>query len=238
MNETEKIALSQYTLALISALKSIKPRPKPDELSKIEVSQTVSFFALLYEKMRNAVEFREDHLILRAAIERILKRRLAINPEGFDEAENLLRELLWARYFDNGSFGKDDVVKIQKIIDTYLKVRKKLLIGRSSEIQFYLNEFIFDLLTSEIEETLSPEKAQKQAAKNFYIYQVLRKKIKIEEINEAQKDAIFLAALEKVFRKSDRSYQRYHLFITFYQPLSEYSKEELEKIIPKLPEIF
>lgn len=238
MNETEKIALSQYTLALISTLKSIKPRPRPDDLSKIEVSQTVSFFALVYEKMRNAVEFRDDHLILRAAIERILKRRLAINPEGFDEAENLLRELLWARYFDNGSFGKDDVVKVQKIIDTYLKVRKKLIIGRPSESQFYLNEFIFDLLTSEIEETLSPEKAQKQAAKTFYIYQVLRKKIKIEEINEAQKDAIFLAALEKVFRKSDRSYQRYHLFITFYQPLSEYSKEELEKLIPKLPEIF
>jgi len=74
MNETEKIALSQYTLALISALKSIKPRPRPDDLSKIEVSQTVSFFALVYEKMRNAVEFRDDHLILRAAIERILKR--------------------------------------------------------------------------------------------------------------------------------------------------------------------
>jgi len=81
MNETEKIALSQYTLALISTLKSIKPRPRPDDLSKIEVSQTVSFFALVYEKMRNAVEFRDDHLILRAAIERILKRRLAINPE-------------------------------------------------------------------------------------------------------------------------------------------------------------
>ena len=33
------------------------------------------FFALVYEKVRNAVEYREDHLILRAAIERILKRR-------------------------------------------------------------------------------------------------------------------------------------------------------------------
>jgi len=238
MSQTEKINLSEYTLALISALKSIKPRPKPDELSKIEVSQTVSLFALVYEKMRNAIEFREDHLILRAAIERILKRRLTINPEGEDEAENLIRELLWARYFDNGSFGKDDVLKVQKIIDTYLRLRKKLIIGRPSESQSYLNDFIFDLFTSEIEETLSPEKAQKQAAKTFYIYQVLRKKIKIEEINEFEKDAIFLVALEKVFRKSDRSYQRYHLFITFYQPLSNYSKEELEKLLPKLPEIF
>jgi len=238
MSETKNIELSKYTLALIAALKSIQPRPLPDEFSKIEVSQTVSLFALFYEKMRNAVEFLEDHLILRAAIERIIKRRLAINPSGEDEAENVIRELLWARYFDNGVFGKNDVFKIQKIIDTYLKIRRELIIGRPSKIQIYLNEFIFDLLTSEIAETLTPEKAQKQAAKTFYIYQVLRKKIKIEELSEVKKDAIFLAALEKVFRRSDRAHQRYHLFITFYQPLSEYSKEELEKLIPKLPEIF
>lgn len=238
MADSEQIVLSKYTLALISALRSIKPKPRPDELSKIEVSQTVSFFALVYERMRNAVEFREDHLILRAAVERILKRRLSLNPTGQDEAENLLRELLWARYFDNGSLGKDDVDKVQKTIDVYLKIRKQIILGRPSDLQIYLNDFIFDLLTSEIEEILIPEKAQKQAAKTFYIYQVLRKKIKIEDFSESQKDAVFLAALERVYRKSDRAHQRYHLFITFYQPLSLYSKEELEKLTPKLPEVF
>jgi len=238
MDNSQKIELSKYTLALIQTLKSIKPKPRPNDLSKIEVSQTVSFFALVYERMRNAVEFREDHLILRAAIERILKRRLALNPSGEDEAENLIRELLWARYFDNGTLGKNDVDQVQKIIDVYLKVRKKLIIGRPTDYQIYLNDFIFDLLTSEIEESLNPEKSQKKAAQTFYIYQVLRKKIKIQELSEAQKDAIFLAALEKNYRKSDRAHQRYHLLITFYQPLNNYSSEELEKLIPKLPDIF
>jgi len=232
------ILLSKYTQALIATLKSIKSRSRPDEISKIEVSQTVSFLAIVYEKMRNAIEFREDHLILRAAIERILKRRLALNPKGEDEAENLLRELLWARYFDNGYLGKNDVDNIQKILDTYLKIRKKLILGRPAAVQIYLNDFIFDLLTAEIEETLNPQSAKKKSAQTFYIYQVLRQKIKIEELTEPQKDAIFLAALEKIYRKSDRSYQRYHLLITFYQPLSFYSEEELDKLIPKLPEIF
>jgi hypothetical protein len=99
MADSQPIELSKYTLALISALRAIKPKSRPDELSKIEVSQTVSFFALVYERMRNAVEFREDHLILRAAIERILKRRLALNPSGQDEAENLLRELALGKIF-------------------------------------------------------------------------------------------------------------------------------------------
>jgi len=238
MADSEKIILSKYTFALISTLRSIKPKSRPDELSKIEVSQTVSLFALIYEKMRNAIEFRDDHLILRAAIERILKRLLALEPKGKDQAENLIRELLWARYFDNGSLSKEDVDKVQKIIDVYLNIRNKIVFGRPSNLQIYLNDFIFDLLTSEIEEILIPEKSHKQAAKTFYIYQVLRKKIKIEELNEAEKDAVFLATLEKVYRKSDRAHQRYHLFITFYQPVYLYSQEELEKFIPKIPEVF
>jgi len=78
----EQISLSKYTQALITSLKQIIPKTPPDDLSKIYVSQTVSFFAFAYEKIRNAVEYREDHQLRRAAIERILKRRLMINPDG------------------------------------------------------------------------------------------------------------------------------------------------------------
>lgn len=232
------IKLSHFTKALLEALKEIKAKPRPDDLSALSVSQTVSFFALVYEKIRNAVEFREDHLILRAAIERILKRRFSLNPEGKGEAENLLRELLWARYFDNGSLGGDDIQKIQAIIDRYILLRNLLIVGRPAEEQYYLNHFLLDLITSEIEETLRPNLALKNANFTFFIYQVLRKKIKIEGLSEEQKDAFFLVALEKVYRKSDKSYQRYHLFATFYQPLTHYSDQQLKNFAPKLPTVF
>ena len=78
----EPIQLSKFTQALLSAVNSIKSPAIPDDFSKLSVSQTVSFVALVYEKVRNAVEFREEHLVLRAAIERILKRRLSLNPDG------------------------------------------------------------------------------------------------------------------------------------------------------------
>jgi hypothetical protein len=238
MADNNKIAISQHTSALLSALNSIKPKIRPDDISALSVSQTVSFFALVYEKVRNAVEFREDHLILRAAIERILRRRFSINPEGKGEAENLLRELLWARYFDNSSLGGEDVEKIQILIDKYLYLRKKLVIGRAMEMQVYLNQFLIDILTCEIEEFLKPESAQKHSNLTFFIYQVLRRKIKIEGLKEDQKDAYFLVAIEKVFGKSDRSYLHYHLFITFYKPFAEYTNNELETLSHQLPSIF
>jgi hypothetical protein len=97
---------------------------------------------------------------------------------------------------------------------------------------------LFDLLTAEIEETLSPEAAKKNASFTFFIYQVLRKKIKIDAISENLKDAYFFSALEKSYRRSDNSYQRYHLFITLYGKLfQEYSEEELKNLSGKFPHL-
>lgn len=244
MSDTEtkvvqpKIVLSKYTTALLSSLQQVKKKVKPDEFSKIMVSQTVSFFALVYERIRNAVEYREDHLIRRAAIERIIKRRLMLHPEGIGEAENLLRELLWARYFPNGGLGGHDVHEIQKIIDNYLSIKKQVTAGRPSQEVYFLTEFIIDMLTCEIEETLSPEDTSSITSLTYYIYQVLRKKVKIEGLTEEQRDAYFLTALERAYRRSDRSYQRYHLFAMFYQPIGQQTQEQLKTLSTTLPKIF
>jgi hypothetical protein len=237
-SNNNQIELSQYTKFLIESLKSIKKKPIPDELNRITVSQTVSFFGILYEKVRNAIEYREDHLIIRAAIERILRRRLMINPSGSDEGENLVRELLWARYFNTDQVDLNDVGKMQKIIDRFLEIRSKLIIGRTSDEKRKLDEFLFDLLTCEIEETLNPVKTKKYAYQGYFIFQTLRQKINFEGTTEEKRDLFFLVAIEKVYRRSDRAYQRYHLFITLYKPLIQFSSEELEKALSKMPQIF
>lgn len=238
MADEKIIILSQYTKALLDTLKFPKSKAKPDDNSALSVSQTVSFFALVYERVRNAVEYREDHLILRAAIDRILRRRFSLNSTGRGEAENLLRELLWARYFDNGILGAEDIFIIQNLINKYIFLRNQMVVGRDNELRAYLDKYLFDILTCEIEETLKPQSAQTQSNLTFFIYQVLRNKVKIEGLKEDQKDAYFLVAIEKVFGKSDQSYLRYHLFVTFYKALSDYSDNELSSIAPKLPAIF
>jgi hypothetical protein len=236
--EEEKIPLSKYTHALLNAIKAIKPKPKPDDISKITVSQTVSFLAIVYEKIRNAVEYREEHLIRRAAIERILRRRFALNPSVKGEAENILRELLWARYFPNGSLGEEDIDTIQKIIDRYLLVKKLTMAGRDGNTRKMIDEFLMDMLTCEVEETLAPTETLRDSSYMYFVYQILRDKVKISHIKDEQKDAYLLTAIDKTYRKSDRPYQRYHLFITFYQPLQKYSDKEIQAFSTKIPDIF
>jgi hypothetical protein len=232
------IELSKYTEALLSTIESIKPKLKPNDLSRINVSQAVSFLAIVYEKVRNAVEYREEHLVRRAAIERIVKRRLALNPEAKNEAENLLRELLWARYFPNGSLGEEDTEIIQEILDKYLRTRSTILTGRDKKTKEYLHQFIIDLMTSEIEETLSPAEIVRDSSYTYFVYQILKDKVKITHLQDDKKDTYLLTAIDMSYRKSDRAYQRYHLFITFYRPLLQYSELELSELFTKFPEIF
>lgn len=232
------IELSQVTEKLLDALTKIRGRSPTDEFSKLTVSQTVSFLALAYEKVRNAIEYREDHLIRRAAIERILKRRMSLNPQGKNEAENILRELMWARYFANGSLGEQDIRDIQAILDKYIYIRSRLLHGRKNSSKVYISDFLVELITAEIEEFLTPAESQKEADFGYYIFQTLKEKVKIEDVKESQKDTFLFIAIEKAYRKSDQAYQRYHLFRLFYKPLSQYTEKEFDTLLPKLPDIF
>ncbi|MBI2641212.1 hypothetical protein HYW87_01285 [Candidatus Roizmanbacteria bacterium] len=238
VNENSLIKPSHFTEALVTNFKLIKKKPSVDEHSKIDISRTVSFFAILYEKIRNAVEYREEHLIRRAAIERILKRRLLLNPQGKGEAENLLRELLWARYFPSDSLDARDIDSAQTIIDSFLQIRRRLLVGQEKDKRLYYDQFLLDLATCSIEETLAPQDAKKISLFVFYIFQVLKNKIKIEKMSEDQKDALLYVAIEKTFAKSDRSYLRYHLSILSHPQLHLRNYQEIELLIPKLPSIF
>jgi hypothetical protein len=236
--QNDAIKLSDYAQALVDSVEAIKPREQPDDYTKLTVSRAMSFLAIAYERVRNAIEYREDHLIRRAAIERILRRRLSINPNAEGEAENLLRELLWARYFPKNSLGEDDVDTVQKILEAYVDFRDKLLKGKSDAAREYLGNFLMDLLTCEIEETLSPDTSAREAMYTYFLYQTMHKTVRVDGINDQQKDMFFLIALEKAYRKSDQSYQRFHTYGLFYKTIPNLSEKHKEQLIPILPKTF
>jgi hypothetical protein len=195
----EEIVLSAQSEALLQTIESIDHADRPSEGSKINVSQTVSFFAILYEKIRNSIEFREENLIRRAAIERILKRRLSLNPDGLREGENVMRELLWARYLPPDYATQDHVKMIQKIIDNYLYLSKKIKENKTATRE--TSQFIIDFLSCEIEESLEQKLTHKKAAYLYFFYQVLHQKIQIEGVSEDVKNSFFYAACETSYQK-------------------------------------
>ena len=220
------IKLSPYTDALLESIKIAKDQKKHSDSTHISVSQTVSFFALMYEKVRNSIEFREEHLVCRAAIERILRRRLAINPAGDGEGENVVRELLWARYMSPENVTQKDVALVQHIINSLIHFRKQLEQSghKISELE---NQYLLDIVTCEIEEGINIVRTQTMSAYLYFFYQVMRQKIDIEGLSSENRDAYFYAACEAGFAKNDSAYIRAHLFTLHYESFSQLTQEKI-----------
>lgn len=174
----------------------------------LSVSRTVSVIAVLYEKARNAVEFRAEHLVRRAAIERILKRRILLGGSSSSIAENLVIELLWARYIDSAIVDQVKLNEIQRIIDRYITVKDSFF-KNSVKYDGLTWDDILGLASSEIEEVLiSP---RQRDALNTFLYKAVRPKINLANTSGEYTNMQTFIAVERAFAQSDDALIAYHL---------------------------
>ena len=141
------------------------------------VSRMVSILATIFEKARNAVEFRAEHLIRRAAIERILKRRIMLNGAAGSVASNLITELLWARYIDSSMVDEAKEAELTFIIDKYLHIKQAISAGHAA-IPW---NFVLGIASSEIDETIFP--AKRREALLYFFYQAIRPKFALSGVD-------------------------------------------------------
>lgn len=204
------LQLSRISRVLVSAFEA-KEINLTDR--KINVNPVVSKLASWYEIFRNAIDYREEEVILRASIERTLKRRLLLGGKGITVAEPLLRELVWARYFPNDSVSETHIEAVAKKIDMYLALRSEILsIGKLNEKD--VSEWVFDLMSSDIEQLLNPIKA-KELISNF-MFHVLKDQVRISDDSEQTRDAQVFIAVRRSFAKDDLAFLRFHLFTQYF----------------------
>lgn len=204
--------LSPVVDALITAFE--EPKPQGREGVHPTVSGTVSLLAVLYEKARNAVEFRAEHLVRRAAIERILKRRIMINGGSNTVAENLILELLWAKYIDSGLVDDAKISDIQAIINRYLSIRHQVFDAGTKPAGITWDT-LMGLASSEIEETIVS--ARKREALTDFFYQAIRPKITIPGADERLINIQTYIAIERAYNGADEALIVFHL-VKMVQP--------------------
>lgn len=169
------------------------------------VSRTVSALAVVFEKIRNAVEFRAEHLVRRAAIERILKRLVLLNGAAGSIAEDLVTELLWAKYIDSSFIDEEKIAELTLIIDKYLHIKQAISAGHAA-ISW---DYVLGVASSEIEESIVP--AKKRQALLYFFYQANRQKISLTGVDNLQTNLITLVASERAYMQSDDALITYHL---------------------------
>lgn len=181
------------------------------------VSGIASELATWYEKLRTAIENRDEEVILRAAIERIIRRRLLLGGNGATVAKPLVRELTWARYFPDEAIEDTTIFDIEKTIDLYLDLRN--LIPQHNKVkESELNEWIYHLLSSDLEDRLNP--TVKKEAMISYIFRNIISMVSIHDDTQETRDVQVFISIRKAYAKEDLPFLRYALFSQYFGRLS------------------
>lgn len=195
-----------------------------------EINQVVSRMAVWYEKLRNALEYHEEEVILRAAIERILKRKLIFERDHAPLAEELIKELIWAKYFPENVISDEMTDEIRDTINHYLKL-EDLVRERHRGNRLKMNEWILQLLSCEIERILRTSDEKELLTK--YVFQILSKNIRITDQSEDYRDIIVFIAVHKAFGKEDLPMLRFALFAQMFGNISNRNVEQVAEVFPQ-----
>jgi hypothetical protein len=159
-----------------------------DGEARIKVSELISGVAFFYEKIRNAVDYGEEHLFRKEAISRILKRQLVIEGlvkvgKSEEMADHLLRELIRAGYLPNDKIPEKKIDDVADIISKHIKLRNLIFprFGVLSDISRQMKKIVkreraemgswlIGLMASEIEGALEKDSVKEVVISNMYEY--------------------------------------------------------------------
>lgn len=171
-------ALSEPFLDYLERFKIAVVEEKKKAANPIYVDEIASKVAQFYESVRRVVDWKEEHLVRRAVVERVLKRKFVsklygisvipdVNPE--EAAEPFVNELVRTGYFPNGKIPREKIYDIQKLLKKYLYIlnnariekvdtqsenKKEIKAKTKERINFY--NWVISIASCEIEEVLDP----------------------------------------------------------------------------------
>ena len=177
LSESTKKLISQYELSQ----KKDNLAQKADTIHVDEVAKKVAAF---YEQVRTIVDWKEEHLMRRAAVIRKLKRKffdLEMNnfSETGDVAESLVFELIRGGHFPNDKIEESKIIDVQKIINKYIFILKNNPENKQGKAGINFYNWLIEVAACEIEETLAP--SIKEMALINFMFSSMKEKIKVSD---------------------------------------------------------
>jgi len=142
----------------------------------IHTDEVASKVAAFYEKIRTIVDWKEEHLMRRAAVIRKLKRKfferelVSVNTAN-ELGESLVLELIRGGHFPNDRIEESKIKNAQRIIAKYISILKQ------QKVKARLYNWILEIAACEIEEILAPP--LKEKALIDYMFELMKERIKI-----------------------------------------------------------
>ena len=236
--------LSEATKKLISHYAFAQKQELTRPNTTIHVDEVAQKVAAFYEQIRTVIDWKEEHLMRRAAIIRKLKRKFfdleLNNYTGIDEvAESLVLELIRGGHFPNDKIDESKIKDVQNIIGKYIFILKNNPENREGKAGINFYNWLIEVASCEIEETLAP--AIKEMALITYMFEAMKKKIKVSDKvygsgllkKEYTYVYIYIAVCQALF-KLDKPIISYNLIKYRYPEWNKASQELISDVSQKI----
>lgn len=202
--------MNEHLQKTINTIKNKKNAFEQAVGPKVVINESVGRAAFYYEKLRNAIDYQDEHLFLKNAIKRILKRRTYLGAQG--NGIVLLKELVWAKYFENDTLPVGLAEEIESVLRKYSYFRENVSL-KGSKIQ--ATDLFLGYAACEIEELLSPGREKEEYFK--FVKHLIKDKVDLS--GELDADIVNIQieiSIRKIILKEDREQLQYRLLSYFY----------------------
>lgn len=201
----------------------------------IEVHDTVSQVAWVYEKLRHAIDYQDEHLLRKNTIERILRRRLVTGVTAEQVAEPLVLELIRGRYLPNKTIPTTTVDRLADVIGRYITLWSYVPTVPDPRSANRLFDWYLGVMAAHLNDILTPDSHDEALVRLMFNTVSRDIRFAAEEINDKEKDALLYIAIHRALLKSDVNIIRYRLFLGWHPEWQAPTPEQVAKIGQKLP---
>lgn len=238
-NVTTTLGFTTYFHEFLDRMEKRMREHASSSQTTVRVSDILSAVAYFYERIRNVLEYRGEHVLRRNAIERILKR-LLWEHAGHDMervANVLLRELIWARYIPNDTLPRSKSKEVAQVINKYLYLLGALREKGTSLADSTLKSWVWGVASCEIEEVIDLSRREPYVRLMYAWFQD-HFEWQDEELPREEKDIQLYLAIHRSLAKSDEPIMRYHLLFRSHPYWSEHSKGVIDEVVGHFHQIY
>lgn len=204
----------------------------------IAVDAIASKLALLYEKIRTTMDYQEEHLLRRFALERNIRRRIILESFEPKVAQSMVEELIRSGYLPNKAIPQSLVQEIEPIIGKYQYLIDLIHGGvhNSGERRKILG-WLAGIIACEIDLVIVPELRVDALIETLYSIVKNRIKFRGENISIREKNIQLYITIHKELVRSDNAIIAYHLFYLYFPGWSRADRALVEYVASKITSI-
>jgi hypothetical protein len=204
----------------------------------ISTNEAIGTAAFMYEKMRTVVDYKDEQLLKKDAIKRIITRRFRRDMDAQKVADALVRELIRSRYLPNNERGEADVLQMSQVLEKYLFIYNAFLDrSQTRKRKGELKDWLLRVAAAEIDDLLFVRVREHAFVQAMYKKVVDKITIPSRFANETDRKIQIFIAIHKALVKSDKDIIRYNLLRLYHSTWTSPERQQIEDISNRIEDI-